>query len=64
MGEFKGISESLRRQRADLENEMESTSSRCEEAGRLLDRIEKLRKRTEKTHDSAERRETKREPPR
>ena len=64
MGELKGISEALRRQRADLENEMESTSTRCEEAGRLLDRIENLRKRTERTQGLEERREKKREPPR
>jgi hypothetical protein len=57
MGEFKGISESLRRQRADLKDEMESTSNRCEEASRLIERIEQLRRRSEKTQVTPDRRE-------
>ncbi|MCU1231634.1 MAG: hypothetical protein JWO97_4518 [Acidobacteria bacterium] len=51
MAELKTIAEALRRQRKDLEDDLESTSSRQDENSRLLENIEKLRRRVERSQE-------------
>lgn len=48
MAELDVITEALRRQRKDLESQLDDTSSRTTEAAVLLKRIEHLRARAEK----------------
>jgi phosphohistidine phosphatase SixA len=49
MAELEGITEALRRQRKDLDDIAESTSTRTTETAALLEKIEELRVRAEKT---------------
>lgn len=49
MAELKTIAEALRRQREDLEADLESTSTRQGENTKLLANIEKLRQRVAET---------------
>lgn len=49
MAELEMIAETLRRQRRDLEDLMDSTASRCDEAADLVDRIQDLQRRVEAT---------------
>jgi hypothetical protein len=49
MAELKSIAETLRRQRESLDADMESTSTRQGENTKLLENIEKLRKRVAAT---------------
>jgi polyhydroxyalkanoate synthesis regulator phasin len=51
MAELKAIAETLRRQRQELEDDLESTSVRQGENSRLLEDIEKLRRRVEDSRD-------------
>ncbi len=50
MAELEGITEALRRQRKDLDEIAESTSTRSIETAALLEKIEELRVRAEKTN--------------
>jgi len=50
MAELEGITEILRRQRKDLDEMVESTSTRSTETAALLEKIEELRARAEKTN--------------
>ena len=43
------IAAEIRRQRKDIKEQLESTSSRSVQAAELIDKIEELRKRVEKT---------------
>lgn len=49
MAELDAITEALRRQKRDLEDLIESTSSRGDEAADLVAKIENLRRRAEET---------------
>ena len=49
MPELNAIAESLRRQRKDLEELMESTSTRSGETAELVGKIDELRRRSEET---------------
>lgn len=49
MDELEGIAETLRRQRKDLEQSIETTSSRSSDAAELVTKIEELRRRSEDT---------------
>lgn len=49
MAELEAIAEALRRQRQDLEDLMDSTSSRSDDTAELVSRIEDLRRRAEET---------------
>jgi hypothetical protein len=49
MAELDHITEALRRQRKDLADSMDETTSRKSETAALLDRIEQLRERSAKT---------------
>lgn len=49
MAELDAISETLKRQRQDLEDLMDSTSSRSGDAAELVSKIEDLRRRSEET---------------
>lgn len=49
MDELDHITETLRRQRKDLEEMLEETSSRSSDAAELVTRIEELRRRSEET---------------
>lgn len=49
MAEFETIAEDLRRQRKDLEDSREQTSTRKSETAALLEKIEKWRERSEQT---------------
>lgn len=54
MAELDGITETLRRQRKDLDEMAESTSTRSNETAALLEKIEELRLRAEKTNRAFE----------
>lgn len=54
MAELEGITETLRRQRKDLDDMAESTSTRSNETAALLEKIEELRLRAEKTNRAFE----------
>lgn len=54
MAELEGIAENLRRQRKDLDEMVESTSTRSTETAALLQKIEELRARAEKTNQAFE----------
>ena len=54
MAELEGITEILRRQRKDLDEMVESTSTRSSETAALLEKIEELRARAEKTNRAFE----------
>lgn len=49
MAELDAIADTLRRQRRDLEDLMDSTWSRSSETTELVDKIENLRRRAEET---------------
>ena len=49
MPDLDAIAETLRRQRQDLEEMLDSTSTRRAEAAELVGRIEELRERAERT---------------
>lgn len=49
MDELTAIAENLRRQRRDLDESIEGTSSRSSEAAELVDKIDQLRRRAEET---------------
>ena len=49
MAELHEITADLLRQRRDLDESLESTSSRSNQTAELLEKIEKLRQRAEKT---------------
>lgn len=49
MPELEAITEALRRQRKDLEDLLDETSSRKSETAALIDRIEEWRLRSERT---------------
>jgi hypothetical protein len=54
MAELKSIAEALRRQRRDLEEDLENTSVRQGENSRLLENIEKLRRRVEESREKSD----------
>jgi septation ring formation regulator EzrA len=51
MAELNAIAESLRRQRKDLDADLESTSTRQGENSKLLENIENLRRRVAETRE-------------
>lgn len=50
MDDLNGIAETLRRQREDLERQFDDTGVSSAETSRLVERIEELRKRMERSH--------------
>ena len=49
MAELEAIAETLRRQRQELDDTMDSTLSRVQETSRLLEQVSDLRRRAEQT---------------
>ncbi|HEX8618226.1 MAG TPA: hypothetical protein VF911_11625 [Thermoanaerobaculia bacterium] len=51
MDELEAITESLRRQRKDLDTLLEETASRGDETAKVIEKLDELRKRAEQTAD-------------
>jgi hypothetical protein len=54
MAELTAIADALRKQRKDLEEDLENTSVRQGENSRLLENIEKLRRRVEQSREKTD----------
>jgi hypothetical protein len=50
MDDFEAITETLRRQRKDLDDQFDQTASRSNETSRLLEKIQELARRSEATN--------------